>query len=124
MTITEPRLSFQEGDYIGGRLREIPESRGRDPAAAIYYMTSGAAGSKSLIDNAKPKRHIFCFVWSRKEGATVLYYALVFLVVGLIAGILGAAGVAVASQIAWVLFIVGMILLVIHLATGRGGPVV
>ena len=66
MTITEPRLSFQEGDYIGGRLPKIPESRARNPAAAIYYMTSGAAGSKSLIHNAKPKRQTFCFVWSGK----------------------------------------------------------
>ena len=53
----------------------------------------------------------------------MLYYALVFLVVGLIAGVLGATGVAaIASQIAWILFIVGIILLVIHLATGRRGP--
>ena len=62
---------------------------------------------------------------SRKGGVTVLYYALVFLIVGLIAGVLGATGVAaIASQIAWILFIVGVILLVIHLATGRRGPVV
>ena len=61
----------------------------------------------------------------RKGGATVLYYALVFLIVGVIAAVLGATGVAaVASQIAWILFIVGIILLVIHLATGRRGPVV
>jgi uncharacterized membrane protein YtjA (UPF0391 family) len=62
---------------------------------------------------------------SRKGGVEVLYYALVFLIVGLIAGVLGATGVAsIASQIAWILFIVGVILLVIHLATGRRGPVV
>jgi uncharacterized membrane protein YtjA (UPF0391 family) len=60
-----------------------------------------------------------------KGGVAVLYYALVFLIVGLIAGVLGATGVAaIASQIAWILFIVGVILLVIHLATGRRGPVV
>jgi uncharacterized membrane protein YtjA (UPF0391 family) len=62
---------------------------------------------------------------SRKGGVEVLYYALVFLIVGLIAGVLGATGVAaIASQIAWILFIVGVILLVIHLATGRRRPVV
>jgi uncharacterized membrane protein YtjA (UPF0391 family) len=60
-----------------------------------------------------------------KGGAPVLYYALVFLIVGLIAGVLGATGVAaVASQIAWILFIIGIVLLVIHLATGRRGPVI
>jgi uncharacterized membrane protein YtjA (UPF0391 family) len=49
----------------------------------------------------------------------VLYYALVFLIVGLIAGALGLAGVAaVAGQIAWVLFLIGILLIVIHLASG------
>jgi uncharacterized membrane protein YtjA (UPF0391 family) len=51
----------------------------------------------------------------------MLYYALLFLVVGLVAGALGLLGVAaVASQIAWILFLVGIILLVVHLVTGRG----
>jgi uncharacterized membrane protein YtjA (UPF0391 family) len=51
---------------------------------------------------------------------TMLYYALVFLILGLIASALGAYGVAaVASQIAWVLFVIGIVLLVVHLASGR-----
>ena len=50
----------------------------------------------------------------------MIYYALVFLIVGLIAGALGLVGVAVvASKIAWMLFLVGIILLILHLATGR-----
>ena len=50
----------------------------------------------------------------------MLYYALVFLVLGLVASLLGAYGVAaVASQIAWVLFIVGIVLIVLHLISGR-----
>jgi uncharacterized membrane protein YtjA (UPF0391 family) len=50
----------------------------------------------------------------------MLYYALIFLVIGLIAGVLGISGVAaVASQIAWVLFLIGIILLVVHLVTGN-----
>jgi|HubBroStandDraft_5_1064220.scaffolds.fasta_scaffold721118_2 uncharacterized membrane protein YtjA (UPF0391 family) len=59
---------------------------------------------------------------SDTEGAVrhMLYYALVFLIVGLIAGALGIYGVAaIASQIAWVLFLVGIVLLVIHLVSGR-----
>ena len=49
----------------------------------------------------------------------MLYYALMFLIVGLIAGALGIYGVAaIASQIAWFLFLVGVILLVVHLVTG------
>ncbi len=64
------------------------------------------------------------FLWkdscyrSQQEDA-VLYYALMFLIVGLIAGALGIYGVAaVASQIAWVLFLIGVILLVVHVVTG------
>jgi uncharacterized membrane protein YtjA (UPF0391 family) len=50
----------------------------------------------------------------------MLNYALVFLLVGLIAGALGMFGVAaVATQIAWVLFVIGAVLLLIHLVTGR-----
>lgn len=48
----------------------------------------------------------------------MLHYALVFLVVGLIAGALGFTGVAaVATQISWLLFVIAIILLAIHLVT-------
>ena len=50
----------------------------------------------------------------------MLHYALMFLIVGLIAGALGLSGVAaVASQIAWVLFLIGIVLLVVHMVRGR-----
>ena len=50
----------------------------------------------------------------------MLYYALAFLVVGLIAGALNVVGVsAIAMQIAWILFVIGVILVVIHMLTGR-----
>jgi uncharacterized membrane protein YtjA (UPF0391 family) len=50
----------------------------------------------------------------------MLNYALLFLLVGLIAGALGMFGVAaVATQIAWVLFLIGIVLLLIHFISGR-----
>ena len=50
----------------------------------------------------------------------MLYFALMFLVVGLIAGALNVAGVAaIAMQISWILFVIGIVLIVIHLVTGR-----
>jgi len=53
----------------------------------------------------------------------MLHYALMFLIVGLIAGALGLVGVAaVASQIAWILFLVGVILIVVHMVSGRRLP--
>ena len=57
----------------------------------------------------------------------MLYYALVFFIIGLIAGALGLFGVAaIASQIAWILFLVGIVLLVIYMVNDRtrGPPVV
>jgi uncharacterized membrane protein YtjA (UPF0391 family) len=49
--------------------------------------------------------------------------ALTFLIVGLVAGLLGLWGVAaVATQIAWVLFLIGVVLLVIHMAQTRRLP--
>jgi uncharacterized membrane protein YtjA (UPF0391 family) len=54
----------------------------------------------------------------------MLYYALVFLIIGLIAGAFGVYAVAsVASQIAWVLFLIGVVLLVVHMLSGRSRPV-
>jgi len=50
----------------------------------------------------------------------MLYYALVFLIVGLIAGALHLAGIStVAVQISWVLFLIGVVLVAIHVVTGR-----
>jgi uncharacterized membrane protein YtjA (UPF0391 family) len=55
----------------------------------------------------------------------MLYYALVFLIVGLVAGALNLAGVStVAVQISWVLFLIGIVLVAIHLFTGRTTRVV
>jgi uncharacterized membrane protein YtjA (UPF0391 family) len=49
-----------------------------------------------------------------------LYWALVFLIVGLIAGVLGFSGIAgTATDIAWILFVVGLILALIFAVVGR-----
>jgi uncharacterized membrane protein YtjA (UPF0391 family) len=50
----------------------------------------------------------------------MLYYALMFLLLGFVAAALGLSGIAaVATQISWVLFVVGIVLLIIHVAKGR-----
>ena len=50
----------------------------------------------------------------------MLYYALTFLVIALIAALLGMSGVAgLASQTAWVLFAIGFILLIVNFITGN-----
>lgn len=51
-------------------------------------------------------------------------YAAIFLCLGLIAGGLHWAGIAtVATQSSWTLFASGMVLLMIHVVTGRTGRV-
>ena len=50
----------------------------------------------------------------------MLYYALMFLVIGVIAGALNLAEVsAVAVQISWILFVIGLVLLAFQLFTDR-----
>ena len=50
----------------------------------------------------------------------MLYYALMFLVVGLIAGALNFLGVAaVTIQVSWVLYLIGMILVAVHVFSKR-----
>jgi len=53
----------------------------------------------------------------------MLSLALTFLIVGLVAGLLGLWGVAaMATQIAWVLFLIGIVFLILHLIGSRRLP--
>jgi uncharacterized membrane protein YtjA (UPF0391 family) len=60
---------------------------------------------------------------SQEEGVPMMSMALTFLIVGLVAGLLGLWGIAaMASQIAWVLFLIGVVLLVLHMIGARRLP--
>jgi uncharacterized membrane protein YtjA (UPF0391 family) len=53
----------------------------------------------------------------------VIYWAAVFLVIGIIAGVLGFTGIAGASvNVAWILFVGGVILFLAFLILGRRPP--
>jgi uncharacterized membrane protein YtjA (UPF0391 family) len=53
----------------------------------------------------------------------MLSWALTFLIIAIIAGLFGFSGIAgTATQIAWILFVVGLILAVIFFITGRRPP--
>jgi uncharacterized membrane protein YtjA (UPF0391 family) len=57
----------------------------------------------------------------RKEGYAMLNWSITFLVIGLIAAVLGFTGVAgAATQIAWILFVVFVVLFIASLLMGRG----
>ncbi|MBN7798348.1 DUF1328 domain-containing protein [Parahaliea mediterranea] len=50
----------------------------------------------------------------------MLHWALIFLIVAIVAGVLGLTGVAsIAAEIAWALFIIGLILAVVFFIMGR-----
>ncbi len=53
----------------------------------------------------------------------MLYWAAVFLVIALVAGLFGLSGLAIITQeMAWILFVVGLILAVIAFVVGRRAP--
>lgn len=53
----------------------------------------------------------------------MLGWALTFLIVGLIAGALGLSGIAgAATSIAWILFVIGLVLALIFFISGRRPP--
>lgn len=53
----------------------------------------------------------------------MLGWALTFLIIGLIAGLLGLTGIAgAATNIAWILFVIGLILALVFMITGRRPP--
>jgi uncharacterized membrane protein YtjA (UPF0391 family) len=56
-----------------------------------------------------------------REEKSMLYYAVVFLVIALIAGVFGFTGLAgTAANIAWILFVVGLVLALVFFIRGRG----
>jgi uncharacterized membrane protein YtjA (UPF0391 family) len=55
------------------------------------------------------------------QGDVMFYWAAVFLVIALVAAVLGFGGIAgVSANIAWVMFIVGLVLAVVFFLRGRG----
>lgn len=50
----------------------------------------------------------------------MLRWAVIFLIIGLVAAVLGASGVAgAATNIAWILFVIGLIMAVVFFFMGR-----
>jgi uncharacterized membrane protein YtjA (UPF0391 family) len=58
---------------------------------------------------------------AERRKPTMLHWSITFLVIGLIAAVLGFTGIAgAATQIAWILFVVFLILFLVSLFIGRG----
>jgi uncharacterized membrane protein YtjA (UPF0391 family) len=104
----------------------VPQARRFDTALFQKKDEPKTTGANILsFDLAKPW-HGDCSsvprkVLSRKEVNTMLSWAVTFLVVGLIAALLGFSGIAgAATQIAWILFVVFLVLALVALIMGRG----
>jgi uncharacterized membrane protein YtjA (UPF0391 family) len=83
-------------------------------------LSRACRGIVCALDDVDGGRELGRLRASAAREESMLYYALVFLILGLVANLLGAYGVAaVASQIAWVLFVIGIVLIVLHLIAGR-----
>lgn len=133
--IRVPVLAVYRTTTLQQALREFPPRNDAERAALEFAVGPGqrarlakwgGANRSRRPDSAATKHHSragdgprLALSGDAKEG-TVLYYALVFLIVGLIASALGAYGVAaVASQIAWVLFVIAIVLLIVHMVSTR-----
>jgi uncharacterized membrane protein YtjA (UPF0391 family) len=53
----------------------------------------------------------------------MIYYALAFLIVALISAVLGFSGISgTAANVAWILFVVGLVLAIVFFVRGEGPP--
>jgi len=86
---------------------------------ASGYILIGQISITRVKDNRPscPYREtVFCF----QRGFDMLSWALIFLIVAIIAGALGLSGIAgAATNIAWILFVIGLIVALIFFLTGR-----
>src|SRR2546425_1296649 len=103
--------------------RSTKEATRRTPSDSRLIASTPPAGLTATPSSPEGSLSGMAVAASWKRGLrrqAMLHYALMFLIVGLIAGALGLFGVAqVASQIAWVLFLIGIIFVVIHVVSGR-----
>ena len=91
----------------------------------IRLALGGALGAIPLIGWGKPTP-VNPNKWKNYKQANVMVSIagiLANLIIAIVAGLLGIGGVAVISkEIAWILFVVGLILAVITFVMGRRGP--
>jgi uncharacterized membrane protein YtjA (UPF0391 family) len=121
-TMSSPGQRMAESS---GSARALPQQVGSDrPQAGAVGQSvdveavDGASGRIGSRCDPQPCHHPLV-----REDMPMLSWALTFLIIGLVAGLLGLYGIAaVASQIAWVLFVVGIVLLIVHMARTRRAP--
>ena len=110
---TQKKVDFTESDGAGPMSAMQP---GMEWCFEFRLVSTAQVTSPALAQQLR--------LPGTKEGTDMLYYALAFLLVGLVAGALGLFGVAaIASQIAWILFLVGIVILIVHLVAGRGARI-
>jgi uncharacterized membrane protein YtjA (UPF0391 family) len=89
-------------------------------------MTGGYADwSRVLCGPSAGRQVLRCFLnfWPVNREVTMLGWAVVFLIVGLVAAVLGFSGIAgTAVNIAWILAVVGIVVAIVFFVLGRRPP--
>jgi len=89
-------------------------------------MTGGYADWSWVLCGPSAGRQVLrCFLnfWPANREVAMLGWAVIFLIVGLVAAVLGFSGVAgTAVNIAWILAVVGIVVAVVFFVLGRRPP--
>jgi len=119
VNIAPRRESFADGERRGPEASASPSGK-RVRTGKLSATVTPPSEVVRMKSTRMPTSMDALLLRPAQEELTVLYYALMFLVVALIAGALGMFGVAgIATQLAWVLFVIGIILLVVSFVTGN-----
>jgi len=88
------------------------------------FLRSGNAGSLILIVQAGRQDSTCTHKLTLVKEVTMLSWAVTFFIIAIIAAILGFSGIAGAAvNIAWILFVVGLVLSLVFFVAGRRPPV-
>ena len=69
------------------------------------------------------REHVASYFRTTNLRCAMFNWAIIFLVVALVAGVLGFSGIAgTATQIAWILFVVGLVMAIVFFLGGRRPP--
>src|SRR5262249_41699159 len=98
----------------------LPRELVRQPAVSSALPMDPAWHARCSVNARDSARSRGPRTTGQRKGRNVmLHLALVFLVAGLVAGLLGMVGTAAtAGQMAWFLFLIGVVVRVIHLVAG------
>lgn len=114
VAVSDGRISATgdgRGRFRDGHLLPCNELTGTAPVLAVGRVSACA----SLLEPSNPLGSA-----TRNEATTMFSWAVTFLIIAIVAAVFGFTGIAgTATNIAWILFVVGLILFVVFAIMGR-----